>query len=303
MAKVSFNSEINIKPQRQTFPKIAKLKEGDKLRIQLMDTDEITMDYFHTINIPIIEDGRPVYDEKGNPKTTFKGTPISFGDSSILEDKGLDVKNCPMSRMAKDHPDWIAPPKRKFAMHVFQYRTKPNSFEVSTPFNGEHKVWVFTDKTFLKLREFIQEWGDLKKHDLYITCTNGMYQNYDISVAPKAAWIAGDKKDAQFALDTWNAGKEEYPDLTEAIGNVKEKHWVEADLRELEEAWNVVSGKGAQSAPAEATAGVADFLASSSSSSDSSDDILANLADGGVSDSDDDGGAQDFDALLAGLNK
>lgn len=303
MAKVSFGSDIKVKAQRQTFPKISGLKKGEKIRIQLMDTSDITMEYVHNLEAPIVEGGKGVMDDKGNFKKSYKGSPLSFGDISILEERGLDVKNCPISKMAKEHPDWVSAPRRKFAMHVIQYKTKPGSFDVATPFSVEHKVWVFTDKTFVKLRDYINEWEDLRKHDLYITCENEQFQQYDITVAPKAAWLNGDKADAQLTQATYEAGKAEYEDISQAIGTRKELEWVKRDLEEIEEAWRIVSGAGAQNNLHSAAEGMSDFLPNSSPSKqdDPDEDILANLADG--SEDSDGEDATDFDDLLAGLTK
>lgn len=299
MAKVTFTDELNIKPQRQTFPKLSGLKKGDKVRIQLMSVEDIDMEFVHNLEEPIIENGAGVLDDKGNFKKQYRGSPLSFGDISILEERGLDPKNCPISAMAAKNPEWVQAPRRKFAMHIIQYRTKPGSFELSAPFNVEHKVWVMTEKTFAKLQEFTKEWGDLRKHDLTITCENEQFQQFDISVSGKAAWMTN-QETANLAKATYEAGKEAYPDLSQAIGQRKERDWVVKDLKQIEEAWKVVSGKGA--APA---AGAFDGfpgneeLDSLLNTKDAAPakDILAEIADG----EDDGGGVTDFDALLNGM--
>lgn len=308
MAKVKFTDDLKLKTQRQTFPKLTGLKKGEKVRIQLMDLNAIEMEWVHNLQAPKVENGQPVFKSDGKHEMEYKGSPLSFGDLSILEEKGYDVQNCPISKMAKEHPDWVDAPKRKFAMHIIQYKTKPGSFELAKPFQVEHKVWVFTEKTFAKLREYQEEWEDLRLHDLYITCEIQQYQQFDITVAPKAAWRENTENGTQ-AIEIYKAGQEQYPDLAGAIGQKKDREWVIKDLKEIEEAW--LSITGAEAKPSgikeESLDGLLDNdfgkpQTSEAPVSDDSDDLLAALgsADSGSSE-EASGGVDDFDSLMAGL--
>lgn len=298
MARVNFSSDLNIKPARQTFPKLTKLKKGEKVRIQLVDPTNIEMQFVHDLRVPVLENGEGVRDSEGKWETRFIGNPLSLGDPSIIEDKGLDVKNCPISAFSKEHPDWVTPPRRKFALNVVQYKTRPNSFKLAEPFAVEHKVWVFTDKTFLKLQEFTEEWGDLRKHDLYITCENERFQQYDIQVAPEAAWVT--EKQVEYVMGIYNAGAEEYADLDLAIGAKKEKRWIEADLKEIEEAWGVVLGTSSTSgfSSPDAMVEFLDAPKESAPKSDATEEALAALSGEPAA-----GKATDFDDLLASLGQ
>jgi hypothetical protein len=306
MAKVSFTTELNIKPQRQTFPKLSGLKKDEKVRIQLMNTKDIEMEFVHNLEVPEIEDGQLVLKADGKPKTQYKGSPLSFGDSSILENDGIDPKNCPISKMAKEHPDWVSPPRRKFAMHIIQYRTKPGTTDLAVPYNVEHKIWVFTEKTYTKLQSLQAEWGDLRAHDLYITCENEKFQQFDIQPAPSAKWREN-QENGKHTVEVYNQGKKEYPDLALAIGQRKERVWVEKDLKEIEEAWLSISG--AASKPSDLASESLEGLLDNSygkpvsePASDADDDLLNALGDAsGNSGSEEKGGADNFDDLLAGL--
>lgn len=277
MARVTFTDEINIKPARQNYPKLTKLQKGEKVRIQLVDPTNIEMEFVHNLQAPVIENGEGVIDPNtGKYKLRFMGNPISFGDISILEDKGLDVKNCPISKFAKEHPDWVDAPKRKFAMHIIQYKTRPGTFKIANPFQVEHKIWVFTERTFLQLREFAETWGDLKTHDLLIECENAQFQNYNIQVAPEAAWFTEGDEATKQTLAVYKGGLEEYSDLGGAIGSRKEVKWVKEDLEEIADSWNIVLGK-AKTSGFSAPEGMTDFLAAPSDSSEDDDtqDALA----------------------------
>jgi len=297
MAKVTFTDNLNIKPQRQNFPRLKGLKKDEKVRIQLIDPTEIEMKFVHNLEAPVIDNGEAVRLENGDIKMKYMGSPLSFGDESILDATGADVKNCPISKFAKEHPDWVDAPKRKFAMNIVKYRTKPGSFELASPYSVEHMIWVFTDKTFLKLQELAAAWEDLKRHDLYITCTNEKFQQYDIQVSPKAAWLEDaktTKANFKHTMEVYKAGKEEYNDLSGAIGSVKERSWVEKDLQEIENSWNIVLGRN------------------SSTPSLSSDTDLDSLL-GGITDEEapaqetrtesvsTESSAEDFDSILADL--
>lgn len=242
MAKVSFTDDLNIKPQKVQFPLFKGLKKGEKKRVQLIRLTDIEMAYVHSLNIPVIEDGEGVKLDNGKFKTAYRGSPLSFGDMSIMNEMGLDVKNCILSKAVKEYPDYFDAPRRKFALHMLEYRTKPGTYEPSNPFTVEHKVWVLTERNFAKLQELNKEWGDLSKHDLLIECTNEQFQQIDIQVAPKAAYRES-KETATTALEVFKAGVEAYPNLEEAIGARKEHRWVKQDIEDIVDAWATIHGK------------------------------------------------------------
>jgi len=131
-------------------------------------------------------------------------------------------------------------PQRRYAMHVIRYKTKAGTFDLITPYSIEVLVWSFTDKIFNQIADAANEWGDLRKHDLILgPCTNETFQQFDLSVGSKAAWL----EDAQRKDLTATAFREnQIEDLAIACGSKKEKRWIEEDLNKIREAWSQING-------------------------------------------------------------
>lgn len=131
-------------------------------------------------------------------------------------------------------------PQRRYAMHVIRYKTKAGTFDLITPYSIEVVVWAFTDKIFNQIADAANEWGDLRKHDLLLgPCTNETFQQFELSVGAKAAWL----EDAARKELTATAFREnQIEDLAIACGSKKEKRWLEEDLGKIREAWSQISG-------------------------------------------------------------
>ena len=82
--------------------------------------------------------------------------------TEVLDRDGSDPKNCPMCALAVTDPEAADAPERRYAMNVFKYKTKPNSFDVAVPFSGEILQWSFTPRTFNKIVDIAEEFGDLQ---------------------------------------------------------------------------------------------------------------------------------------------
>jgi hypothetical protein len=248
LPKIKFSSELKKQETNYNFPKL-KLEQGEKARIVCLE--DPTVEYHHRIQQPKLDaDGAPLMenlkDRNGREyeahEMQFKSTPLCLGDFETLEEKGSDPKNCPMCAMAKDHPDWMKGPARRFAMHVIKYRTKANSTDLATPFSVECVVWSFTDRIYSKLVDFRNEHGSeedgLKKKDLLLgPCENKMFQKFDIAISSKAEWLASEERMTRTA-ETFNDNQIE--DLAIAIGSKKPKHFVEQDLEDVTKAWRAV---------------------------------------------------------------
>lgn len=246
MPRVAFAAENKVATTNYDYPKL-KLKSGERARI-IVGLEDPIVEYVHTLRKPQIVNGQPqmfkaerkdgsTYDDY---KMDFISRPICLGDATILSEKGSDPKNCPMCKLAQEHPDYTQAPQRRYAMHIIRYRTKGGTTDVATPFSVETLVWSFTDKTFNKIVDFKEEWGDLRKHDLLLgPCTNETFQQFDITVAAKAAWL--EDKERQ-ALTAQTFKENQIPDLTIAAGSVKQKQWVEQDIATILEAWGAVHG-------------------------------------------------------------
>lgn len=244
--RVEFKAENKVATTNYDYPKL-KLKSGERARI-VVGLESPIVEYVHTLRKPQIVNGVPVTFEAERKdgskyidhKMDFISRPICLGDQTILDDKGSDPKNCPMCKLAQDYPDYGQAPKRRYAMHIVRYRTKGGTTEVATPFSVEVLVWSFTDTVFNKIVDFKEEWGDLRKHDLLLgPCTNEMFQQFDITVAAKAAWLE-DEQRQKLTAETFK--ENQIPDLTIAAGSVKQKQWIEQDVQTILEAWGDVRG-------------------------------------------------------------
>ncbi len=246
MPRVEFKPENRVATTNYDYPKL-KLKSGERARI-IVGLEDPVVEYVHTLRKPQIINGVPqkfLAERKDGTtyedyKMDFVSRPICLGDATILADKGVDPKNCPMCRLAQEHGDYTSPPQRRYAMHVVRYRTKAGTTDVQTPFSVETLVWSFTDKTFNKLVDFKEEWGDLRQHDLLLgPCTNEVFQQFDITVAAKGAWLE-DPERKKLTAQTFK--ENQIPDLTVAVGSAKQKQWIEQDIHLIVDAWGQVLG-------------------------------------------------------------
>ncbi len=244
MPKVTFSSENKVKTSNYDYPKL-KLEKDEKALLVLLEDPEV--EYVHTLRKPKLENGKPVMKtETRKDKSTYEtydlqflSRPLCKGDFTILQDKGIDPKNCPMCKLAQENSEYTEAPQRRYAMHVIRYRTKGTGYDLINPFSVELLVWSFTDRYFNQLIDFKEEWGDLRKHDIKMECTNKMYQNFDIQVASKAQWLA-DEDRKKLVKTTLKENKLE--DISIAIGQRKEDKWIKEDIEAIREAWSAVKG-------------------------------------------------------------
>lgn len=247
MGRVGFSTENKGKVVNFDYPKL-KLKSGEKARI-IVGLEDPVMEYVHTLRKPVIANGRPVTELVTNDRTgvqtteykkDFVGNPICLGDEGIIADKGMDPEHCPACALAKEHPDYAEPPKRRFAMHVIRYRTKAGSFNPTNPFSVEILVWSFTDMVFNKLVDAKEEWGNLLKHDLLLgPCTNENFQKFDINVGSEAVWLKNEEW-KQTVAETFK--NNQIPDLTIAVGRSVQAAWMKQDVQGILEAWRQAKG-------------------------------------------------------------
>lgn len=245
MPRVEFTEENKVATTNYDYPKL-KMKKDEKARILLLEAP--LREYVHTLRAPAIKDGRGVMENKqkknGEPyqirKLDFLSRPLCLGDEATLAKDGLDPAHCPMCKLAKENPDMTDAPQRRYAMHVIRYATKGGTFDPITPFSVQVLVYAFTDKVFNQIADFKNEWGDLRKHDLTLVCTNEDFQGYDLSVAAKAAWLES-KERQNLVLEAFK--NNQIPDLSIACGQKKEMRWIEQDINTIREKWAIVSGE------------------------------------------------------------
>ena len=247
MGRVGFKAENKVATTNYDYPKL-KLKVGERARIMVGLEDPI-VEYVHTLRKPQIINGVPqfetVKDRNGKESQAnvmdFVSRPICVGDKTVLESKGSDPKNCPMCKLAQEHPDMTKPPQRRYAMHVIRYATKGGTTEIATPFRVEVLVWAFTDTVFNKIVDAAEEFGDLRKHDLLLGPCQAPehFQKFDISPAAKAAWLESAERKS---LTVQTFKENQIPDLTIAAGSAKQKQWIEEDVQSIKDAWAEASG-------------------------------------------------------------
>lgn len=244
MARMNFDSS-NQRGDASKFPKI-KLEQGQSLRVLMVDKVP-WQEWVHTLRAPKVVNGKAVTEVKNRRNgeqftdyaMDFVGRPICLGDPGVLEDRGVDPKNCPACALAST--DMTKPPERRFAMHVIEYAVKQGSTEVAIPFQVSLKVWAFTERMFDRLVSLATEWGDLQKHDLILgPCTNKMYQNFEVSPSPKAEWLASEER-KKLVVETYKESKISDKELAEFCGRTVAPRWMEDDLDKIKGRWELIN--------------------------------------------------------------
>jgi hypothetical protein len=245
MAKMSF-SAANKSADTENFPKL-KLDQDESARIALFEDPEIA--FVHNLRAPNISNGEVVYkmvDTKGGGRErqmdfTFVGNPICLGDEDTLAERGMDPKNCPACKAAQDNPDQFQPPKRRFAMHVFQYTTNGSSRPTKN-FQGSVKVWAFTDQKFNEIIDISEEApnNDPRQIDLILgPCENKLFQKFKI-LPGKSSWMENEDSTRQFKeIIAENKAK----DIKKFLGRSTNKSWLQDDLNKVTTKWKIANGQ------------------------------------------------------------
>lgn len=300
MAKMSFKAE-NKAASDQGFPKL-KLDQDESARIALFEEPEYG--YVHNLRAPRIVNGEVQYkvvQTKQGPERQmefdFVGNPICLGSKEVLEERSVDPKNCPACKAAQEEPDMFSAPKRRFAMHVFQYNTnggtKPNK-----SFGGSVKVWAFTDQKFNEIIDLLEEAPDNDPANIDLIlgpCENKLFQKYKMIHSSQVAWKQSDATRATFQATIED---ERAKDLTTFLGRNTKKEWLEDDLDKVRNRWKTVNGRQGETA--------ADGLAEAEPSLDAG---LENLLNEDVQPKSNEspapkassGSTPNFDDLLSGL--
>lgn len=242
MAKMSFSSE-NKSASSEQFPRL-KLVQDETARIHIYEAPDVG--YVHNLRMPTLVNGMPKY--KSGPKGEemefdFVGNPICLGKPDILQDRGMDPKNCPACKAAETNPDQFQRPKRRFAMHVFQYATNGTS-KPTKSFQGSVKIWAFTDQKFNEIADLRDEAPnkDLSKIDVILgPCENQLFQKYKIIPSSMV------KKDENQDLFDEIIEENKVEDLEPFLGRVVKKvEYLEDDLDKIRARWRVVNGQASE---------------------------------------------------------
>lgn len=271
MAKMSFSAN-NKAADNETFPRL-KLDQDESARISCYEEPEVG--FVHNLRAPKIANGEVQYktvNTKNGPDRQmdfeFIGNPICLGDFNTLQDRGIDPNNCPACKAAQEAPDMFAPPKRRFAMHVFQYQTNGTT-KPTKNFQGAVKVWSFTDQKFGEIIDMMEEApdGDIRNIDIVITCENKLFQNFKMIPSIQVKHKESDATHSQFeSIIEDNRAK----DLTKFLGRTTRKDWLEDDINKVKSKWRSANGlkderadDGLASAERNLDAGLANLLDSS----------------------------------------
>lgn len=250
MAKMSFKAE-NKAADSESFPKL-KLDQDESARIALFEEPEVG--FVHNLRAPKVLNGEVQYqtvNTKNGPEKQmvfdFIGNPICLGNFDVLQERGIDPVNCPACKAAQEAPDMFAPPKRRFAMHVFQYTTNGTS-KATRNFQGSVKIWSFTDQKFNELIDLLDEATDNNPRNIDVIlgpCENKLFQKFKMIHSNQVAWKASDESQRAFeSIIEENRAK----DLMKFIGRSTKKDWLGDDLDKVRTRWKVVNGNSGETA-------------------------------------------------------
>lgn len=247
MPKMSFNSD-NKSSGQDNFPKL-KLDQDESARIAIFEEPEV--EFVHNLRTPKIVNGEVQYkvaqDGSRQMDFAFVSNPICLGDFNTLEERGIDPKNCPLCKAVQDAPDMFQAPKRRFAMHVFQYTTNGTS-KATKAFQGSVKILAFTDQRFNEiadLREEIES-GNLSDIDVILgPCENKLFQKYKIIASPMVKWKETEATRAQFQeIIQDNRAK----DIRNFIGRPMKKDWMADEIVKVKKGWQQANGQQGETA-------------------------------------------------------
>jgi hypothetical protein len=144
-----------------------RLEKDERARIAIID-EKAKMELVHWIN--------------GDPRGRYY---VCLGDYQTVQSQTSDPDRCPACSVAEPGRDTVVSmPRRRFVLNVARYRTNSKG-QVLNPLSLALQAWVFSDDKYNKLVDRHQEHGDLRRHDITLTCTAKQYQSYDIDVSPK----------------------------------------------------------------------------------------------------------------------
>jgi hypothetical protein len=222
-----------------------KLKVGERARIVALEKPTFT--WVHTLRAPKIVNGeahkvikkRADGTEFADWDMDFVGRPQCSGDHGIIQDEGLDPKNCPVCAGAKESEEFQAP-DRRFAMNIIKYNTRADGTPVE-PFGCSSLVWTFTEGIFNKLYGIAQEYGGLVGRDLVLGPCQApeAFQKFDITAGAKNLWEMNDQI-KHTVTETHKNNRVE--DLEAACGRKVEAKWLRRDIDSIKTRWQIANG-------------------------------------------------------------
>lgn len=265
MPRTSFSPDNKAKSGRIDYP-VLKLAKGEHARVVVMEVDPIT-EFVHNLEAPVLDDqGRPIMETKSYGRSTrevmsksFVGRHKCFGRFEVLREKGLDPEVCPTCKAAKEG-EGVEPPTQRFVVHVFQYATKPGSFNPQEPLSGKLVAWSLSSKRWNELVDMAVEHGeegkprDIRTIDLLLgPCENEGWQKYEIKAGAKCRWIQ-DKAAQRHVSEVYKNNRAD--DLTSLIAPEVSLEQARSDIRAVQAKYDVLNGRVAPEMSAAEEAGV-----------------------------------------------
>lgn len=248
MAQITFETKNRI-AAAATFPKL-KLAKNERARVAVIENPQFG--WVHNLNTPKVVDGQVQYktvERKDGtshevPVMQWVGTHRCKGEDEIItgEGRGLDVKHCSLCKATKENPSRFEAPKRRFALHVVKYNTKPGGYDlVDGPYSVNIFVWAFSEFLYDKLIGINSVVGSLQNHDLLLgPCTDATYQKFDVNYALDAAWQMNEDY-KRITVETLKSNRAD--DLMAYVARDSEQKWIDRDIETVNEGYDFLQGR------------------------------------------------------------
>ena len=203
------------------MPKLESKIKGERKRVYLPDPNEIRAAYVHAIG------GQSAAAGPGHPVPAWGGNWMCQGDPNILKDSNpfSDPTNCSLCRRVQQGDIMVGKCKRKFITQLVVYNTAPTG-QLLQPFGIQIMAFQFADKLYKALVDAQNDWGDLKAHDLMLTCDEPSFKSWLVAVAPEVAMMM-DPSYTQLVTQTWQAQARPGADLELILGR---PGWTEQEI-------------------------------------------------------------------------
>ena len=183
-----------------------RLEKDEKARIAIID-EKAKMELVHWID--------------AEPRGRYY---VCLGDYQTVQSQSSDPDRCPACSVAEPGRGvLVSMPRRRFVLNVARYRTNSKG-AILNPLSLALQAWVFSDDKYNKLVDRHQEHGDLRRHDITLTCTAKQYQSYDIDVSPKLMLQEDEGGLSQYK----QLRKETNPDVSRLLGTTLSYERLEA---------------------------------------------------------------------------
>jgi hypothetical protein len=265
MGRTSITETNRSSDQPDQFPRL-KLKTGEVARVLVPDDENAWMEWVHSMRAPIIgDDGAAVMTTKKRKNGDlyedydygFVGQRICLGDSSVVEDKGVDPARCPACQAAADGIQDMTP-VRRFAVPIIRYKAmKPSAAApLQNPPSAEILVWGLTQRMYNKLLDVKPEIQDLleipdgqsfhlRAADIVIECEDGDWQRLNFRAPLRPAHA--NAKVGELVRELWGNAENRPTDeqLQAACGRAGDRAYMVIDVDDVRNRWRKAEGGGA----------------------------------------------------------